>query len=97
MARTYRRVGCRHDYPFALWAFDPGLAIAPTAAVRRQLARFHSDKRVGYRLPPPRAFRRGVDGGVRTRNRVVLRKWVVQQNVEPVFQDARRCPAWLPV
>ncbi|MGY4490407.1 hypothetical protein ACVW0A_000663 [Pseudomonas sp. TE3610] len=97
MARTYRRRGCQYDYPFALWAFEPCRAVARTKAVRRQLARFHSDKRVGYRLPPPRVFRRGVDGGMRTRSRELLRQWVMQQDFEPLFPNVRRCSAWMPM
>lgn len=97
MTRTYRRPRCSYDYPFALWAFDFCHVIARTAAVRQQLARFHSDKRAGYRLPPPRRFRRVNDRKLRLCNRVMLHKWIRLQNFEPLFFDTRRCPAWMPM
>ncbi|MFJ3486783.1 hypothetical protein ACIPL1_25740 [Pseudomonas sp. NPDC090202] len=97
MARTFRRRGCDYDYPFPLWRFDADEIIARIPAVRRQLARFHSDKPMGFRPPPPRGFRRVDDRKQRRDNRQVLRRWCRDPTREPLFADHRRCPAWMPM
>ena len=97
MSRTYRRVGCHYDYPFALWQFDHDQAIARTPEVRARLAWFHSDKSVGCRLPAPKIFRMACDAGQRSANRAILRSWMRNPTFEPLFFDARHCTAWLPM
>lgn len=96
MARTYRRVGCRYDYVFALWAIEPALRLGDTPLAKRLRARFHSDAGWSHRTPPPRAVRVFHNHGLRQHNRAVLKRALRCPEVEPLFDDRRHCPGWSP-
>lgn len=97
MARTYRRRGCRYDYVFALWDIEPGLLTSRSLAIRKRLARFHSDSFASQRETPPRRFRKVIDRKLRSRNLTILALWLKNPDFDLLFCDARRCPAWRPM
>ena len=97
MARTYRRQGCRYDYFFALWDIEPELFSSKTPAVRKRLARFHSDSFQSQREPPPKCFRKSIDRSLRSKNLMALALWTKYRDFELLLYDFRRCPAWLPM
>lgn len=97
MARTRRRHICRYDYVFALWDIDETDWDFRSIAVRRRLARFHSENFFSYRKRPPRDFRKVDDRKLRRGNLAVLKRWLRWPYTEPLFMDTRRCPAWRPM
>ncbi|MHC8287437.1 hypothetical protein ACYZUD_11545 [Pseudomonas sp. XS1P51] len=97
MARTYRRLGCRYDYLFVLWEFEPAEIESGSLKVRQRLAHFHSDHFASYRKRPPKCFRAVDDRKLRLSNRTALRNWVRYQDFELILRDSRRCLAWQPM
>ena len=97
MARTYRRQGCRYDYVFALWDIDLDLFSSQIPAVRKRLARFHSDSFQSQREPPPKRFRNVIDRSLRSKNLVALARWAKYRDFDLFFYDFRCCRAWLPM
>ncbi|HGW3656255.1 TPA: hypothetical protein ACNH47_001658 [Pseudomonas aeruginosa] len=97
MARTYRRCTCRYDYVFALWDIDEADWDFRSFAVRRRLARFHSENFFSYRKRPPRSFRKVDDHKLRQSNRTALKRWFRWPHAEPLYMDIRRCPDWQPM
>lgn len=97
MARTYRRRGCRYDFAFVFWDFDLERLTMTSPAVRKRLARFHSDSFASLREPPPKGFRIPIDHAQRARNRVLVGRWLKYRDFDLLCCDRRRCPAWLPM
>ncbi|TDF82371.1 hypothetical protein [Pseudomonas sp. H9] len=97
MARTYRRQGCQYDYIFVLWDIEPELLTSRCLAIRKRLARFHSDSFASQRETPPRRFRKVDDRKIRSANLTALAFWLKHPDVDLLFCDARRCPAWHPM
>lgn len=97
MARTFRRRTCQYDFIYALWDIDEADWDFKSVAVRRRLARFHSDSFFSWRKRPPRKFRKVDDRKLRRSNQVALRHWLRRPDNELLFMDIRRCPDWLPM
>ncbi|MDF3932185.1 hypothetical protein [Pseudomonas citronellolis] len=97
MARTFRRRTCQYDFIYALWDIDEPDWNFKSVAVRRRLARFHSDSFFSWRKRPPRKFRKVDDRKLRQINQAALKRWLRWPYKEPLFMDIRRCPAWWPI
>ena len=97
MARTYRRRGCQYDYVFVLWDIEPELLTSRSPAIRKRLARFHSDSFASQRETPPRRFRKVTDRKMRSGNLAILVLWLKKPDFDLLFCDFRRCPAWRPM
>ncbi|WP_447889931.1 hypothetical protein [Pseudomonas hormoni] len=97
MARTYRRRGCQYDYIFVLWDIEPELLTSRSPAIRKRLARFHSDSFASQRETPPRRFRKVTDRKMRSGNLAILVLWLKNPDFDLLFCDFRRCPAWRPM
>ncbi len=94
MARTYRRRHCRHEYVWLLvdWQWERNVLIRrhidPHSAVGRLLlARYHSDAQAGCSKGPPRWYCRVDSRRIKHGNERLLRRWLRNPDVEPVFQD----------
>jgi hypothetical protein len=92
MARTFRRRQQRHEYRWVLRRFEPGVPYpgwisidARTAAGRRAIALFHSDKTVTMNGSAPRWFRKVFDHRIRTANDRMFRRWLADPSFDPVF------------
>ncbi len=97
MARTYRRRGCQYDYVFVLWDIEPELLTSRTLAIRKRLARFHSDSFASPRETPPKRFRKVTDRKMRARNLTILASWLKNPDYDLLFFDVRHCTAWQPM
>lgn len=97
MARTYRRHGYQYDYVSVLWDIEPELLTSRSLAIRKRLARFHSDSFASQRETPPRRFRKVSDRKIRSANLKVLACWLKNPDFDLLFCDVRRCPAWHPM
>lgn len=97
MARTYRRHGCQYDHVFVLWDIEPELLASRSLAIRKRLARFHSDNFASQRETPPRRFRKVDDRKIRSANLRILALWLKNPDFDLLFCDVRHCPAWHPM
>lgn len=96
MARTIRRRAAWRDIAFALTDYrHDGLTLvrfehSPQGPEgRRRLARYHSDagSRAALGAGAPRWFTRLDSRSIKSRNKVVLARWLRLQDYDPVFQD----------
>jgi len=81
----------------SLWYIDETDWDFRSFAVRRRLARFHSENFFSYRKRPPRSFRKVDDRKLRQSNRTALKRWLRWPHAEPPYMDIRRCPDWQPM
>jgi hypothetical protein len=94
MARTFRRRRERHEYRWVLRECASGLPFpswvridARSAAGRRAIALYHSDKTLSMKGSAPRWFRKMFDHRIRTANDRMFRRWLADPSFDPVFLD----------
>ena len=98
MSRTYRRRGQRHEYDWVLFDLRPGPSLYAkldprSREGRRVIARFHSDKEVGWGAAAPRWYRKMFDRRLRTFNNKQLRRWLADPEYDPVMLVRHRYSA----
>jgi hypothetical protein len=92
MSRTFRRKQERHEYRWVLreWSFADGVVrryqVDPkSAAGRRAIAKFHSDKACTMRCGPPHRYRKFFQPQLDTSNDRMLRRCLANPAFDPVF------------
>lgn len=102
MSRTYRRRRHRYEYR---WVLRGGNTPAPLSRPvlldrhspegRRAVARFHSDAEFTMRSGAPRWYRRDYDHRIRTSNVREFRRWLGDNQYDPILDVRHRhCANW---